>query len=356
MEAKINFEKVQIKKKKKTCENQLYFHLKKSLIFLPIKQFNIIHLAKKLILIIYIYNKKLCPKNNRKKINIKIIKSILLSKIIFLILLNLSLHIELKNSNQKRLLLNDNEITLKVNGSGMHCIFNGIFNSYTAPILPCPSEIYIDNNSIPVASPCNFILVNNSESIIKLVWDHPLNSTSCLFSGCNNITEINFTNFDTSFVTEMSYMFVNCHSLTSVDVSNFNTVNVEDMYGMFEFCFSLKSLNLSNFNTSKVVKMGEMFFDCYSLTTIDLSNFNTTITDDMYCLFCHCFNLEFINLKNFRDTTDIDDYSYMFYNISNNSVICLVPEQAKVISREANKLSCVTVSCEENWRLVQKKG
>ena len=50
----------------------------------------------------------------------------------------------------------------------------------------------------------------------------------------------------------MDNMFNGCESLTSLDLSNFNTSSVENMENMFNGCKSLTSLDLSNFNTSLV--------------------------------------------------------------------------------------------------------
>ena len=40
-----------------------------------------------------------------------------------------------------------------------------------------------------------------------------------------------------------NYMFFGCNKLTSLNLSNFNTNNVEDMRNMFSGCSSLTSLN-----------------------------------------------------------------------------------------------------------------
>ena len=44
----------------------------------------------------------------------------------------------------------------------------------------------------------------------------------------------------------MSDMFNGCNSLTNIDLSNFNTQNVTDMRGMFSYCNSLIYKILSN--------------------------------------------------------------------------------------------------------------
>ena len=58
-----------------------------------------------------------------------------------------------------------------------------------------------------------------------------------MFSGCENIKYINFSNFSTSNVNDMSWMFSWCNSLNSLpDISKWDTSNVNDMSGMFNRC------------------------------------------------------------------------------------------------------------------------
>jgi len=51
-----------------------------------------------------------------------------------------------------------------------------------------------------------------------------------MFMGCANIEEINFSNFDTSSVTNMDGMFF-MTNLKSLDLSSFRTSNVQSMEG-----------------------------------------------------------------------------------------------------------------------------
>ena len=44
-----------------------------------------------------------------------------------------------------------------------------------------------------------------------------------MFSGSNSIKSIDFSNIDTSKVTDMGYMFYGCSSLESIDLSYFDT-------------------------------------------------------------------------------------------------------------------------------------
>ena len=55
-------------------------------------------------------------------------------------------------------------------------------------------------------------------------------------------------------------MFWGVSNLITLNLSNFNTSNVTNMSYMFASMRSLTSLNLSNFDTSKVTNMGAMFY------------------------------------------------------------------------------------------------
>ena len=44
-----------------------------------------------------------------------------------------------------------------------------------------------------------------------------------MFYGCQDITEIDLSNFNTSKLTYMYSMFSGCSQLTSIDLSNFDT-------------------------------------------------------------------------------------------------------------------------------------
>ena len=108
----------------------------------------------------------------------------------------------------------------------------------------------------------------NSDSAVYVCNDSPL------FDGFEYIKSFDFSNLDTSKLTNMSAMFHKCSSLVSLDLSKFNTSNVTDMSGLFEDCSSLASLDLSNFNTNNVEKviMAHMVEGCKSLQNIKMPN------------------------------------------------------------------------------------
>jgi len=71
-----------------------------------------------------------------------------------------------------------------------------------------------------------------------------------MFQECNELENINFSNFNTITVTYMGWMFNKCHKIRIIKgIENFNTIKVTNMNSMFQECNELENLNLSNFNT-----------------------------------------------------------------------------------------------------------
>ena len=133
--------------------------------------------------------------------------------------------------------------------------------------------------------------------------------------GSSNINNLDLSVLDTSDVIDMSNMFAYCKGLTELDLSNFDTRNVTNMNYMFGSFSSVSKLNLSNFDTSKVTNMSDMFRYCNNLSELDLSSFNTNAVTTMQGMFWDCKNLTKLNLSNF-DTSNVTDMSYMFEGCS----------------------------------------
>ena len=158
---------------------------------------------------------------------------------------------------------------------------------------------------------------------IEYIFKNPLTKTNHMFFGCKNIIKLDFSNFDTSQVTNMSNMFYNCNSLKKINLANFNTENVDNMSSMFSFCNSLLNLNLSFFNTQNVTDMSYMFIDCNSLLNLDLSNFNTENVVNMSYMFSGNRKLTDLNLSNFntQNTNSITDDMFYDCNLMKKNVI-----------------------------------
>ena len=146
---------------------------------------------------------------------------------------------------------------------------------------------------------------------IKLKFRDYIKDCHCMFAYCHNILTIDFSNFITKYVTDMSNMFEECY-LTNIDLSSFDTQNVSNMSKMFYDCHNLKIINLSSFNTKNVIDMNNMFAGCFNLINIDLSSFNTKNAINMSYMFYECFNIKNINLSSFN-THNITNMNKLFF-------------------------------------------
>ena len=310
--------------------------------------FNIMQEIKEIIYYIYIIKDISIYSNNKnnnkykngnliKEKKIKNIKSelkiIAFKKIKIIItcflLLNLIYKIESKINLHGIFLYNNTEIVLKISKIGIQKILNAdnLHGEY-----PCPSSIYLNNKDLNLSSCTNELYISSPESVVKLVWNEPLNSTYYLFGSCENITEIIFVSFDTSVLDNGGY----------------------DMGYIFKGCSSLISVNLSSIDTKNVYLMDYMFSDCLSIRSINLGNFNTSSVSNFEYMFNNCPNLEYINLENFTDSSS-DNITNMFNGIAKNAVICIDQNKAPYIYNLINNTECFTISCESDWRKFQKK-
>ena len=69
----------------------------------------------------------------------------------------------------------------------------------------------------------------------------------------------------------MNFMFSGCESLTSIDLTNFNTKKVTNMIQMFSRCKSLKSIDLSNFDINDETNKTYMLVSNYNLNEVKLN-------------------------------------------------------------------------------------
>ena len=53
------------------------------------------------------------------------------------------------------------------------------------------------------------------------------------FQGCQSLTSLDLSNFDTSQVTSMSFMFYNCSKILSLNIASFDTQKCEKFDQIF---------------------------------------------------------------------------------------------------------------------------
>ena len=124
-------------------------------------------------------------------------------------------------------------------------------------------------------------------------------------------------------------MFKLCENLENLDLSNFDTSNVTDMSGLFGGCIKLKSIKgLNGFNTNRVKSMMQMFQQCNKLEYLDLSNFDTSSVIDMRFMFLECNNLQYLNILNFNVN---DSTERIFYQVpKKNANLLLIMISLKI--------------------------
>ena len=187
-----------------------------------------------------------------------------------------------------------------------------------------PEKVYLNTDS------SKMFYLASSEQKIKNVLEIDLSNfdtsnvtdMSYMFYGMSNLTTLDLSNFNTSQVMDMKYMFTYMFNLTTLDLSSFNTFKVTDMNHMFSATRNLTTLDLSNFDTSKVINMQYMFSGMRNLTTLNLSNFDTSKVTNMYGMFGGMSNLATLDLSNF-DTSKVTDMSHMFFGMHNVTTLDL---------------------------------
>ena len=166
-----------------------------------------------------------------------------------------------------------------------------------------------------------------------------------MFSG-SFFPSIDISHFDTSNVTDMSYMFTNlkkateinasflnvkkvnniyqifqgCENLQTLNLSGWELDSITSMYGLFHNLPKLTSLNLNSFTTKNVTDMGYMFAGTKKLASLDLLSFDTSKVTNMVSMFQDMESLTNINLSSF-DTRNVTNMSRMFFMTSVNPPI-----------------------------------
>ena len=159
-----------------------------------------------------------------------------------------------------------------------------------------------------------------------------LTDLSSLFANMPNLKEVNVTGLVTDKVKNVSRMFYNDSALTTiVGLDTWDTSNVTDMSYIFasftnpttdnhkpqglEHTGSLKALDLSGWKTSNVTNMACMFTGQNHLETLKgLSNWNTSKVTNMAQMFHGLSKLQDGSLGDLSkwDTSNVTDMTYMF--------------------------------------------
>ena len=130
-----------------------------------------------------------------------------------------------------------------------------------------------------------------------------MTNLSFMFYGISSLnSETDFSDFDTTNITNMSYMFSNCSTKRKLpnSISSFETKNVNDMSYMFDSCKSLEELpDISGWDVNNVRITDYMFNGCKLINYLpDLSEWDIYNLENINGMFKNCkslkrlFNLE----------------------------------------------------------------
>ena len=177
-------------------------------------------------------------------------------------------------------------------------------------------HLYIGGDGGIIANENSSNIFYGFKKLQQITFENNFNTSnvtdmSYMFDGCRSLTSLDVSNWDTSSVINMSHMFDGCRSLTSLDVNNWDTSNVTKMSAMFYNCPTLTSLDVSQWDTSSVVTMESMFDDCRSLTSLDVNNWDTSNVVTMERMFQNCFKLTTLNISRW-DTSSVVTMERMF--------------------------------------------
>ena len=260
-----------------------------------------------------IYNNKPNKKPTIKKIKkyftnnfINFMKAYIIMILIQTILSNINLERKLESKSSY--------ILLKFIGLGPTNFLSPSYNGIS------PDYIYINDTLVEILTP-KMINITSINDIIKLEWINNINSCQKMFYQIKNISEVDLSYFDSSLVTDTSYMFGSCSGITSINLNNFETSSVTNMAGMFSFCKGLLSIDFSYFNTSSVLKMNEFIRGCSKLTSINVSNFDTSKVNDMGTMFRENEELLFLDLSNFNTSNVVNMYGMFSFDGKLTSLI-----------------------------------
>lgn len=130
----------------------------------------------------------------------------------------------------------------------------------------------------------------------------------------SDVEKINFLNFDTSKVQNMSEMFRNCKKLRELDLSTFTTENIDNLWYMFEGCDNLEKINFSKIDsetTKYLIYILNKFSETFDFNKIDTSLASENDLDEDYLsmiisMFDNCDEIKSIILPDQKEKADME--------------------------------------------------
>ena len=154
-------------------------------------------------------------------------------------------------------------------------------------------ERYNNNKSFVYLSDIDVSELNDLSSIfdglkIEVVdisgWDTSnVTTMAYMFTECEDIKKIiGIENLDVSKLQSANAMFYGCQNLVELDLTNWNPILLNSAWNMFSYCSNLKIIkNIENWQLPNIKNVSYMFYKCTKLD-VDLSNWDlSNIKDDI---------------------------------------------------------------------------
>lgn len=124
------------------------------------------------------------------------------------------------------------------------------------------------------------------------------NNVEVAFNGCQNLEELDVSQWITTGITSLYQTFRDCRKLSVIDMSNWSVTNLQSIVGAFSNCRAVEVLDVSKLNVDNVSIFSNIFLNCISLRKLDLSLWNTSNATSMFrMLFCNIVGSQLTELK-----------------------------------------------------------
>ena len=192
--------------------------------------------------------------------------------------------------------------------------------------------------------------------IIKIIFRKKLFDCSYLFRNCEDIVEIDMSNFDCSQVTCCTEMFFCCYLLKKLNLGTLDFALSRNFERMFWECKNLEELDVSHFNTKNALGFSGMFYNCQKLKKIDVSKFDSSKCKSMGEMFTKCESLNEIDMINWDMSSIIDSSNFFYRGQSGISHLFNGCKKLKKIKMSSNFSNIENVISDEKGFFSRSKG
>ena len=152
---------------------------------------------------------------------------------------------------------------------------------------------------------------HNNKSFIDLtdIDISELDDLSGVFARLNKVEVVDISRWDVSNFTIMDYTFSRCKKLKKIiGIENLDVSKLKNANSMFYMCENLVELDLTNWNPKLLQKTRYMFYGCSNLKIIkNIENWQLPNINNVSYMFCNCTKLD-VDLSNWNLTNIKDDF------------------------------------------------